>query len=70
MAGNIFVLTVKTGGLRSQWKPRWATYDPALCKIKLFKTCDEQELIGDIDVLSATFNYDLEGDSNGIFKIW
>ena len=35
-----------------------------------FKTSDELELLGVIDVMSATFNYDLIGESNGIFKIW
>ena len=35
-----------------------------------FKTSDELELLGVIDVMSATFNYDLNGESNGIFKIW
>ena len=37
LSGNILVLTLTTAGLRSQWKQRWASYDPSLCKIKLFK---------------------------------
>jgi len=69
LKGYISVLTVTTVGLRSQWKQRWANYDSTKCKLKLYKNSDELELVGDIDVLSATFNYDLEGDKNGIFKI-
>ena len=34
------------------------------------QTSDELELLGVIDVMSATFNYDLNGESNGVFKIW
>ena len=37
LTGNILVLTLTTAGLRSQWKQRWASYDPSLCKLKLYK---------------------------------
>jgi len=37
LKGNILVLTLTTAGLRSQWKQRWASYDPSLCKVKLYK---------------------------------
>ena len=35
--GNVSVLTVTTGGLRSQWKQRWAVYNSSQCKVKLYK---------------------------------
>ena len=41
-----------------------------LVNIDCFQTNEELELLGDIDILAATFNYDLEGESNGIFKVW
>ena len=36
-AGYISVLTLTTGGLRSQWKQRWVCYDSSQCKLKLYK---------------------------------
>ena len=45
-------------------------YQCLVTKSNELQTNEEQELLGDIDILAATFNYDLEGDSNGIFKIW
>ena len=37
LSGNILVLTLTTAGLRSQWKQRWASYDPSLRKVKLYR---------------------------------
>ena len=68
LKGTIQVLTNTTVGLK--WKSRWAIYDQNLCKIRLYKSNAEEELVGDIDILSATFNYDLDGSNTGIFKIW
>ena len=64
------MLTVTTAGLRQAWKPRWAVYDPNLCKLKLFKTCEELDLAGELDILTATFTYDLDSENNGMFKLW
>ena len=38
--------------------------------MRFYKTDFEVDILGEIDVLSATFTYDLENDQNGQFKIW
>ena len=70
VSGNISVLVISAGGLRQQWKPRWGVYDKSQCKLRFYKSDFEEDIVGEIDVLSATFTYDLENDQNGQFKIW
>jgi len=69
LKGNISVLIISAGGLRQQWKPRWGVYDKNQCKLRFYKSDFEKDIVGEIDVLSATFTYDLENDQNGQFKI-
>jgi len=69
LKGNISVLIISAGGLRQQWKPRWGVYDKSQCKLRFYKNNFEEDVIGETDVLSATFTYDLENDQNGQFKI-
>jgi len=69
LKGNISVLLISAGGLRQQWKPRWGVYDKNQCKLRFYKSDCEKDIVGEIDVLSATFTYDLENDQNGQFKI-
>ena len=64
------VLVVTAGGLRHQWKPRWAVYCAAQCRLLLYRSSEEAELLGELSILTATFTYDLENDSSGVFKLW
>ena len=63
-------MIISAGGLRQQWKPRWGVYDKSQCKLRFYKSDFEEDIVGEIDVLSGTFTYDLENDQNGQFKIW
>jgi len=69
LKGNISILIISAGGLRQQWKPRWGVYDKNQCRLRFYKSDFEKDIVGEIDVLSATFTYDLENDQNGQFKI-
>ena len=64
------VLTPTTVGLRQSWKMRWAAYDPTQCKLRLYKTCQELDMVGELDIQTATFTYDLDNENNGMFKLW
>merc|ERR1719209_1957719 len=68
LKGHVNILSVTTGGLRQQWKPRWAVQDPGGCKLRFFKTELEEEVVGEVNIMGATFVYDA-GDVNGQFKI-
>lgn len=68
LKGHLSVLSISAGGLRQQWKPRWGVQDPTGGKLRFYKTEQEEEVVGEIDIMSATFVYDA-GDANGQFKI-
>jgi len=69
LKGNMSILIVSAGGLRHQWKQRWVVYDKKQCKLRFFKSDKEEEIINEVDVLSATFVFDVENDQNGQFKM-
>ena len=69
-AGSMSVLTPTTAGLRQSWKTRWAAYDPTQCKLRLYKTSQELDMVGELDIQTATFTYDLDNENNGMFKLW
>ena len=69
------MLVIGAKGLRQMMKTRWFVYDKNLGKLQYYKDeKDEQkgvDPIGDIDVTSATFCYDVGDDNNGgEFTIW
>ena len=74
------MLVIGAKGLRQMTKTRWFVYEQKLGKLKYYKDeKDEQsgaDPIGDINVTSATFRYDLSADDNGTgasggeFTIW
>jgi len=68
LKGHINILAVSAGGLRQQWKPRWAVHESSACKLRLYKSEQEEEVVGEVDIVGGTFVYDA-GDVNGQFKI-
>jgi hypothetical protein len=71
---NCNKIYVPTGHKNRNNGPRWFVYDRKAGNLKFFKSeKDEQsgsEPLGDINVGSATFCYDVESDTNGEFTIW
>ena len=48
---------------------RWAVHESSACKLRLYKSEQEEEVVGEVDIVGGTFVYDA-GDVNGQFKIW
>merc|ERR1719334_2567834 len=68
LKGSVSVLVVSAGGLRHQWKPRWASQDRTGSKLRFYKNETEEDMVGEIDIMGATYVYDA-ADLNGQFKI-
>ena len=55
-------------------KTRWFVYDKKAGKLKYYRNEKEDlggaDPVGEIDVASATFCYDVEEDNSGEFTIW
>ena len=64
------MLVISAKGLRQMMKVRWFVYDRKTGRLKYFKTEDESEIVGEIDISSATFYYDVLADKGGEFTIW
>jgi len=70
LRGHLSMLVVSAKGLRQSMKARWFSYDRRRGRLRYYRGEDEGELLGEIDVLAATFNYDVASDKNGEFTIW
>ena len=55
-------------------KVRWFAYDKKSGKLRYFRSESEEtsgeSALGEIDVIAATFCYDVQADRNGEFTIW
>jgi len=70
LKGRINILFTSPVGLRSQWRERWVVYDNRDCRLRIYKSCEETDKMEqEIDVLSATFNYNLDNPGSGEFTI-
>ena len=73
-AGYLHMLVIGAKGLRQMTKTRWFVYDKKAGRLKYYRTEKEEqnmsEPVGDIDVSSATFRYDVGEDNSGEFTIW
>ncbi len=64
------MLVVSAKGLRQMMKVRWFAYDRRLGRLRYFRDENETEALGEIDIQSATFCYDVQADRNGEFTVW
>ena len=73
LKGNLHMLVVSAKGLRQAMKTRWFVYDKKSGKLKYFRNEQEEKSselpLGQLDLSTATFCYDLETDVNGEFVI-
>lgn len=73
LKGNLHMLVVSAKGLRQVMKTRWFVYDKKNGKLKYYRSEAEEKAnelpLGQLDLSSATFCYDLETDVNGEFSI-
>ena len=70
LKGHLSMLVITAKGLRQMMKVRYFVYDRKVGRLKYFRTEDETDLLGEIDVQSATFCYDVTSDRNGEFTLW
>ena len=68
--GPVHILTSSSSCLTKEWIPFWAVFDAQECKLNIYSGEEEVEVVEEIDVGCATFNYDLENSQNGEFKLW
>ena len=68
------MLVIGAKGLRQMMKTRWFVYDKKAGKLRYYRTEKEEQNggdpVGDIDISSATFCYDVSEDNGGEFTIW
>ena len=64
------MLVTSAKGLRQMMKVRWFVYDKKSGRLKYYRSEDESDFVGEIDVQSATFCYDVQNDRNGEFTMW
>ena len=73
-SGYLHMLVISAKGLRQMMKTRWFVYDRKAGRLRYFRSEKEeqsgQDPVGDIDISSATFCYDVGEDNNGEFTIW
>ena len=70
LKGHLSMLVVSAKGLRQMMKVRWFCYDRKLGRLRYYRDENEQEMLGEVDITSATFCYDVQSDRNGEFTIW
>ena len=72
--GYLHMLVISAKGLRQLMKTRWFVYDRKAGKLRYYKNQNDEQNgedpLGDIDVSSATFCYNVEEDNGGEFTIW
>lgn len=67
------MLVTSAKGLRQMMKVRWFVYDKKSGRLRYYRSQDDEsggECIGEVDVHSATFCYDVQSDRNGEFTMW
>lgn len=72
LKGYLHMLVISAKGLRHMMKTRWFVYDKKCGRLRYYRSeIDEAsgEPVGDIDISSATFCYDVEADNSGEFTI-
>ena len=73
LKGNLHMLVVSAKGLRQAMKTRWFVYDKKSGKLKYYRSEQDEKAselpVGQLDLSTATFCYDLEKDVNGEFSI-
>ncbi len=70
LKGHLSMLVVSAKGLRQMMKVRWFVYDKKTGRLRYYRTDEEGECLGELDVHSATFCYDVQNDRNGEFTMW
>lgn len=68
--GHLSMLVISAKGLRQMMKVRYFVVDKKGGRLRYYRSEDETELLGEIDIQSATFCYDVQCDKNGEFTIW
>ena len=68
--GHLSMLVISAKGLRQMKKVRWFVLDKKCGRLRYFRNEEESELLGEIDIQSATFRYDVQTDRNGEFTVW
>lgn len=67
------MLVIGAKGLRQMMKTRWFVYDKKAGRLRYYRNEKEEQSgsdpLGDIDVSSATFCYDVGEDNSGEFTI-
>ncbi|XP_059091006.1 TBC1 domain family member 2B-like isoform X2 [Tigriopus californicus] len=70
LKGHLSMLVVSAKGLRQIMKTRYFVYDKKVGRLKFYKNEeDHHDLLGEIDIQSATFCYDVQSDRSGEFTI-
>ena len=68
------MLVISAKGLRQMMKTRWFVYDRKAGKLKYYRNEREEQNgldpVGEIDITSSTFCYNVEEDNGGEFTIW
>lgn len=70
LKGHLSMLVVSAKGLRQIMKTRYFVYDKKVGRLKFYKNEEDHDLLGEIDIQSATFCYDVQSDRSGEFTIW
>ena len=73
-SGYLHMLVISAKGLRQMMKTRWFVYDRKAGKLKYYRNEREEQNgldpVGEIDITSSTFCYNVEEDNSGEFTIW
>ena len=73
-SGYLHMLVISAKGLRQMMKTRWFVYDRKAGKLKYYRNEREEQNgldpVGEIDITSSTFCYNVEEDNGGEFTIW
>ncbi len=80
LRGHLSMRVISAKGLRQIMKVRYFVYDKKNGRLKYFRSEEEAAVgegggastaaLGEIDIQSATFCYDIQSDRNGEFTIW
>jgi len=73
LKGYLHMLVISAKGLRQMMKTRWFVYDRKAGKLKYYRNEREEQNgldpVGEIDITSSTFCYNVEEDNGGEFTI-
>lgn len=59
---------LKQAGPLKAWKSRWFTYDEKKCQLFYYRTAQDLNSLGKVELCNATFSYPLKGEE-GTFHI-